>query len=223
MSVLPSEMVAILLSIAIASTAPSVYPLTSTAGIEQVGSATLTPAAYRGKRAVLMNEELDPNFGDLGIIKGADFHNGTIDFDVAGLLTKNAPLGARSFVGIAFHVSDDNRKFENFYLRMTNGRAADQEQRNHAVQYSSIPTYTWDVLRKKRPSKYEAYTDLDLGAWTHVKVHVYGTEAQLFVGNVTQPTLIVHDLFLGDTHGKVALWVAGYTRAYFSNLKIQAS
>lgn len=199
--------------------AKTVYPLATPAGLEMSGTATLASATYKGKKAVAMTEELDPN-GDLAIVKGSDFHNGTIEFDIAGLLTKNAPQGARSFCGIAFHVGDDTRKFESFYLRMTNGRSPDQEIRNHAVQYCSPPTYTWDVLRKQKPGKYETYTDLEVGAWTHVKVWVQGTEAKLYVGNVTQPTLVVHGLFMGDTHGRVALWCAGYTRAYFSNLVI---
>jgi hypothetical protein len=200
-----------------------VYPLSSTQGLDMKGTAVLSTAVYRGKPSVVVTEDLDPANGDTAVVKGADFHNGTIDFDVAGVLTANAPRGARSFVGIAFRGADDMGKYENFYLRMTNGRADDQEQRNHSVQYCSVPTYTWDVLRKQKPAKYETYADLELGGWTHVKIVVQGTEAKFFVGNVTQPTLIVHGLFMGDVHGKVALWVAGYTRAYFSNLKIQAS
>jgi len=200
-----------------------IFPLATTTGLEMSGTAVISASTYRGKKAVALTEALDPNFGDLAIVKGSDFHNGTIEFDLAGLLTDGAPLGARSFCGIAFHISDDARKFENFYLRMTNGRANDQEQRNHSAQYCSIPNYTWDVLRKKAPFRYEAYTDLTLGAWTHVKIWVQGTEAKLFVNNATQPTLIVHGLFMGDTHGKIALWVAGYTKAYFANLTMKPS
>jgi len=212
--------IALLLGIA---RAPAVYPLTSTSGIELKGTATLAPAVYQGKWSVVMNEDLDPDSGDRAVIGGADFRNGTIDFDVAGLRTENAPAAARGFVGIAFRGNPDMERYENFYLRMTNGRAPSQELRNHAIQYCSPPDYTWDVLRKKRPGKYEAHTDLELGAWTHVRVWVQGTEAKFYVGNMSNPALVVHELLRGDTHGKVALWVAGYTRAYFSHLTIRAS
>ena len=204
------------------SPAAHVYPLSTTNGLELIG-AKLGATVYRGKRSVVVTEELDPKNGDIAVIKGSDFHNGTIEFDVAGQLTDTAPPGARSFVGIAFHGEDDMKTYENFYLRMTNGRAPDQEQRNHAVQYCSVPVYTWDVLRKKRPSRYEAYTDLELGAWTHVKIRVQGSEAKFYVGKAEQPTLIVHGLLMGDTHGKLALWVAGYTRGHFSNLRVRST
>ncbi len=111
--------------------------------------------------------------------------------------------------------------YENFYLRMTNGRADDQERRNRSVQYCSVPTYTWDVLRKQKPGKFETYADLELGAWTHVKIWVQGAEAKFYVNDAKEPTMLVHGLFRGDVHGKVGLWVAGFTKAYFSNLKIR--
>ena len=106
---------------------------------------------------------------------------------------------------------------------MTNGRSPNQELRNHAVQYCSHPDYLWDLLRKKRPFRYEAYADLEVGAWTHVRIAVNGTEAKFYVGHAKQPTLIVHGLLMGDTEGKVALWVGGYTQAYFSNVRIRSA
>jgi hypothetical protein len=35
--------------------------------------------------------------------------------------------------------------------------------------------------------------------------------------------LIVHHLFMGDTHGKLALWVGGQTRAHFANLRVRST
>ncbi len=170
---------------------------------------------------MVFTEDLDPNFGDVAVLPGIDFKDGTIDFDVAGRLTPSAGPGSRSFCGIAFRGSGDMTHFENFYLRMTNGRSQDQELRNHSVQYCSVPDYTWDVLRQKRPSRYEAYTDLVLGEWTHVKVVVRGTEATFYVNNAKQPTLLVHGLLGKERSGKVALWVAAHTQAYFANVVIK--
>ena len=224
--VYPSDMAAFIACIALlAGRSPSdrAYPLATTKGLEAPYGVTLASTIYRGKRCVNLTEELDPMFGGLAIMSGLDFKNGTIDFDAAGLLTDNADPGSRSFVGIAFRGTDDMKRYECFYLRMTNGRSPDQELRNHAVQYCSVPDYPWNLLRQKRPFRYEAYTDLELGAWTHVKILVQGTEAKFYVGNAKQPTLLVHGLLRGDSHGKLALWAAGHTRAYFANLKIRPS
>ncbi len=200
-----------------------VYSLTSTNGLAAQFGITLDSMVYRGKKCVVLTEELDPEFGGLAVISGSDFKNGTIEFDAAAQLTPYAPSGARGFVGIAFRGTDDMKKYDNFYLRMTNGRSPDQALRNHAVQYEMVPDFIWDHLRQKAPFRYEAYADLELGAWTHVKVWVQGTEAKFYVGNAKQPTLIVHDLLNRNTQGKLALWVHAHTKAYFSNLKVQPS
>jgi hypothetical protein len=58
------------------------------------------------------------------------------------------------------------------------------------------------------------------GEWIHLKLVVKGTELQAYVGNATQPTLLVHDLKLGDVSGAVALWIGPGTDAYFRNLRV---
>jgi hypothetical protein len=104
---------------------------------------------------------------------------------------------------------------------MTNGRADDQLQRNHSVQYISQPDYTWQRLREENPGMYESYVDLVAGAWTRIKIVVSGTKARLYVNNAEEPCLIVNDLKLGENHGPVALWTGSDTEAYFSNLTIR--
>jgi hypothetical protein len=206
-----------------ASAKRHVYPLATTKGLTALNGLKLAAAIYRGKRAVALTEKEDPQFGVLGVVFPIDFKDGTIEFDEAGLLTERHNPTSRSFVGIAFHVSDDLKRYECFYLRMTNGRSPNQELRNHAVQYCMFPDHRWDELRKTHPFRYEAYTDLELGAWTHIKISIRGTEARFYVGRAKQPTLVVHDLIMGPTHGKLALWVGGYTRAYFSHLRVHAA
>ena len=68
---------------------------------------------------------------------------------------------------------------------------------------------------------YESYVDLEAGAWTKMKIVVSGREARLYVNGSDQPSLLVSDLRLGETHGQVALWAYWSTDAYFSNLRIQ--
>ena len=67
---------------------------------------------------------------------------------------------------------------------------------------------------------YESYVDLDAGAWTRIKIVVAGSRAGLYVNGAGQPSLIVNDLKLGESHGRIALWTGGNTQAYFSNLTV---
>ena len=114
-------------------------------------------------------------------------------------MAPGAAWGARGFVGIAFRVQKDLETYDAFYLRPTNGRADDQERRNHSAQYISLPEWPWFRLRKETPSRYEAYVDLVPGAWTKIKIEVRGDKARLYVHDKEQPTLIVKDVKSGAT------------------------
>ena len=157
-------------------------------------------------------------------IEGLDFSNGVIEAEIAGALAPGAGGEARGFVGIAFRVQQDLETYDAFYLRPTNGRADDQERRNHSAQYISLPEWPWSRLRKETPSKYEAYVDLVPGAWTKIKVEVRGEQARLYVHDNEQPTLIVKDVKSGaNGHGGVALWLEPGTVAHFRNLTVEPS
>jgi len=180
---------------------------------------------YRGRRAVrIVNVEgqgVQTGEQVLAIVKTSDFKDGTLEADVAGSPRQGAKPDTRGFVGIAFRVQDHGSRYEAFYLRMTNGRADDQLQRNHSAQYVSHPDFPWKRLRQENPGVYESYVDLDAGAWTRIKIVVSGSKAQLYVNGADQPCLIVNDLKLGETRGQVALWTGSDTDAYFSNLTIR--
>jgi hypothetical protein len=182
-------------------------------------------ASYRGRRAVhFVNVEgQGAQTGEeaLAIVRSSDVRDGTIEAEVAGFPRQGAKPSTRGFIGIAFRVQDHGSKYEAFYLRMTNGRANDQLQRNHSAQYVSHPDFPWNRLRDENPGVYESYVDLDAGSWTRIKIVVAGTKAQLFVNGAEQPCLIVNDLKLGDSDGQVALWTGSDTEAYFSNLTIR--
>jgi hypothetical protein len=175
---------------------------------------------YHGTPALKVVEKDAGPAEALAIVKNTSFRNGTIQVDVAGAIAKSAIEGARGFIGVAFHVQADAARFELLYIRPTNGRADDQLRRNHSTQYVSFPDWPWERLRKESPGVYESYTDLVTGEWTHLRIAVEGTNASLFVGEATQPCLIVHDLKLGDTEGAVALWIGPGTEGYFRNLSV---
>ena len=127
--------------------------------------------------------------------------------------------GARGFVGVAFRVQPDRKTYDCFYLRPTNGRADDQERRNHSAQYIQHPNFPWFKLRQETPSKYESYVDIGPAEWIHVKIEVNGEKAKLFVNNHPQPALIINDVKSGaSAKGAVALWSEGSTIAHYANL-----
>jgi hypothetical protein len=159
-------------------------------------------------------------------IDGLDFANGIIEAEVAGSPGPEAYPGARGFVGIAFRLQADRpadgpQTYDAFYLRPTNGRANDQERRNHSAQYISHPDWTWSRLRRETPSRYEAYVDLQPDTWTKLRIEVRGAQARLYVHDNPQPVLIVNDVKSGPSaKGAVALWIAAGTVAHFRNLVV---
>ena len=207
------------------------YPLESTAGLRLV-NATAEPATLDGKRGLRVTERMPAQASQqsqarrttgesLVVIEGLEFANGVIEAEIAGVPAPGAPETARGFVGIAFRLQNDMRTFEDFYLRPTNGRADDQERRNHAVQYSSHPDWPFFRTRQETPSKYEAYVDLVAGGWTKVRIEVRGAHARLYVHDQEQPTLIVNDLKMGaQAKGAVALSPGVNSISHFRNLTI---
>ena len=196
----------------------------------QPHNVTVDCLKYRGRRAVrvrslqsadaVYDERKSGTGGGVVLVDGSSFHDGTIDVDVAGAPQANAPALARGFVGIAFRVPAGAAKYDYVYIRPTNGRADDQERRNHSTQYASFPDNEWQKLRAESPGKYESYTDLIPGEWTHLKIEVDGVRMRLYVNGAGQPTLIVNDLKLGDGEGAIALWIGAGTEAYFTHLRI---
>jgi len=209
------------------------YPLEAVEGL-RLHNVTAEPAALQGKKGlrVTISEEtlrrlqgmtpeerikLEP----LASIEDLDFSNGVIEVEIAGAPGPGAEQGARGFVGVAFRLQKDMQTYDAFYLRPTNGRAEDQERRNHATQYIAHPEWPWFRLRKETPSRYEAYVDLVPGAWTKIKVEVRGERARLYVHDQEQPTLIVNDVKSGaQGKGAVALWIGPGTIAHFRNLRV---
>jgi len=204
------------------------YALETSDGL-RANNVTVEPATHLGKRAVRVTVSDEgrrrmtagENVEELAVIEGTDFANGVIEAEIAGAPGANAGEGARGFVGIAFRLQPDLKTYDAFYLRPTNGRADDQERRNHSAQYISHPAWPWDRLRKETPGRYEAYVDLVPDAWTPIRIEVRGNKARLYVNGQAQPTLIVNDVKTGEQgRGAIALWIDPGTVAYFRNLRV---
>lgn len=211
------------------------YPLTTTSGLS-VHNTTVEAATFKGQRAVrvavtpevarrpeVVAGTVEPEA--FVRIDGLEFANGVIEAEVAGAPAPGANAGARGFVGLAFRVQPDRggdaQTYDAFYLRPTNGRADDQERRNHATQYISHPDWTWSRLRRETPSRYESYVDLVPDTWTKIRIEVHGAQARLFVHGDPQPVLVVNDVKSGPSaKGGVALWIGPSTVAHFRNLVV---
>ena len=191
--------------------------------IRHVINGSVSEVTYRGKPALQLHPApalvgKDENM--LAIVDGPPFSDGVIDIEVAGAPNPTAPPDSRGFVGVAFRTGPEGAWSEVFYLRPTNGRAADPVRRSRSVQYASDPEYPWHRLRSESPGKYEAYVDLEPGAWTAIRIEVVGATARLYVHGATEPTLVVHDLKHGVEPGGIALWAHVETDAYFGAMSV---
>lgn len=184
----------------------------------------VSTTTYLGRSSLEVTDNGSPDLGDAGrlaLIPDSSIENGTIEVDLAGNTAPDAAPTARGFVGVAFRVSPEQNSFECFYLRPKNGRSEDQLQRNHSVQYISLPGFPWEKLRAEQAGQYESYTDLVPGQWTHVKITFRGSAARLYVDHSEQPVLIVNELKQSARAGAIALWVGPGTVAHFAALTIQ--
>jgi hypothetical protein len=212
------------------------YPLEAASGL-RLHNVAAEPAVLDGRKGLRvtisedaarrlqsMTPEQQALFEELAVIEGLELANGVIEVEIAGEPAPGASGGARGFVGIAFRLQNDMQTYDAFYLRPTNGRAEDQERRNHTAQYISHPDWPWFRLRRETPSKYESYVDLQPGVWTRIRIEVRGDRARLYVHGQEQATLIVNDVKSGaSAKGSVALWIGPGTVAHFRNLTVEPS
>jgi len=91
---------------------------------------------YQGKHAVKIVEDGTVGNGEAyAIVAGPEFHDGTIDVQIAGRPAAGVGEGARGFIGIAFRLRGE--RFEYVYLRPTNGPTIKSGANTPAVQHVS--------------------------------------------------------------------------------------
>ena len=172
---------------------------------------------YLGRKAVRL---LAQGEDGLAFVKGTQFRDGTIEFDMATKVTTPPGVRMPGFTGVAFRASADGAHHDMFYMRPGNSKSDDQAMRNHSVQYTAEPGFPWERLRRQWPSVYESYTDQAPGAWTAVKIDVHGRMAKLYLNGSANPSLVVDGLKGEELQGAIALWTYTNEESYFSNLKI---
>jgi hypothetical protein len=148
-------------------------------------------------------------------INNLELTNGAIEFDIKGKDTFQL-----SFVGIAFHGSNDST-YEAIYFRPFNFHSPDPVRKTHAVQYVSDPDFDWPVLRSQFPNKYEQPVSPapDPNDWFHVRIELNDKKIMVFVNGNKTPSLIVESL--QKTPGKkIGYWVGNNSFGNWKNLKI---
>jgi hypothetical protein len=173
---------------------------------------TASPLVDGARKGVRLSE--DPGEG-VAFLPDIDFADGTIEFDVRG-----KDVAQQSFVGVAFHGIDASA-YDAIYFRPFNFKAADPVARSHAVQYHSLPVYTWQKLRNEQPGKYEQAVNPvpDPNAWFRARVVVASAKASVFVAGASEPSLVV-TLLNDRKRGLVGLWVGNNSGGDFASLRI---
>ena len=138
-------------------------------------------------------------------LKGVEFENGVIEFDLA-------VSGEGSYPGIAFRIEGDDR-FERVYVRPHRaGRYPD------ALQYT--PTMNgieeWQLCNG---SGYTAGVQFPPDQWIPVRLEVRGTQARVYVNNAERAALEIHELRRGLSKGAIALVGENNAKAHFSNFR----
>ncbi|HWA33884.1 MAG TPA: hypothetical protein VG737_07130, partial [Cyclobacteriaceae bacterium] len=148
----------------------------------------------------------------LAWVKGVEFSEGIIEFDVRGENVKQ-----HSFVGFAFH-GKDNATFDAIYFRPFNFKEQNEAQRSHSIQYISLPDHPWRVLREKFPNKYEQAVNPapDPDSWISVRLEIKGKNIAVFVNGSSEPSLAVEKVS-SVTSGGVGFYVADTSGGDFAN------
>ena len=149
-------------------------------------------------------------------LKGIEFAEGTIEFDVRGEDVKQ-----HSFVGLAFHGQNDST-YDAVYLRPFHFRTEDTMLKERMIQYISLPTYTWRKLRAETPGKYENNIEqiLDPNGWVHMKIVVEGGTISTYINDEETPSLVVEKV-TSTKKGSVGFYVADTSGGDFANIRIE--
>jgi hypothetical protein len=152
----------------------------------------------------------------LAVFQDLEFENGVIEFDVKG---KNVP--GKSFVGIAFHIQDEET-FNAVYFRPFNFKNPDKARSGHSVQYICHPDFPWHALRKDFPEQFENPVNPipNPEDWFHAKVVVQWPTVKVFVEKSKESCLEVQ-MKSAFKKGKVGFWAGNGSDGAYKNLIIK--
>ncbi len=187
------------------------HKLVKRKGIE-VFNRDLNVINEKGHRGIRLSQD----YGEgIAWLKGIEFSNGILEFDVRG-----ANIQQHSFVGIAFHGLNDST-FDAIYLRPFQFQQDDQVLKNRDIQYISLPNFTWRILREKSPGKYEHSIEPapNPDSWIRMRIEIKDATVKVYINGNEQPSLVVEKVTqVGN--GSVGFYVADTSGGDFANMTI---
>lgn len=137
-------------------------------------------------------------------LKDSTFKNGVIEFDMT--LSSN-----RYFPGLGFRVQD-KANFESVYLR------PHQLGNPDAIQYTPVfnGQAGWQLYYGDGYSNAITYP---LNEWVPIKIVVRDSQAEVYIGNVKEPSLVIHQLKRNSRAGQICLDNSSSAPTRFANFQ----
>jgi len=142
---------------------------------------------YLGKKSLFLGP------GGMAVINDSEFTDGIIEYDVA------LPQ-ARGFMGAMWRLQDESN-YEEFYMRAHQSGNPDANQ--YTPVFHGLPG--WQLYYGEG---YGAPVKYAFNEWLHVKIVVFGPNAEVYINDMENPVLFA-ELKREMTTGKVGLRVAG--------------
>lgn len=168
---------------------------------------------FDSDRWVLRDAKLSQHLGRSSLtgfayLKDLEFENGVIEVDIA-------VDGSRSYPGIIFRYQSD-RNYERFYVRphVANGLSS------NALQYTPVINGIagWQLYSG------EGFTGpaaIPHNVWVPLKMEIKGRQARVYLGEGSEPALVINDLKHGSSKGTVGVFNANDDTAHFSNFRYE--
>ncbi|HYK95604.1 MAG TPA: hypothetical protein VE011_07060 [Candidatus Dormibacteraeota bacterium] len=148
------------------------------------------PTEFAGRRAVAFGDAVDL----LAMVADVELTDGVVEIDMA-------VTGERAFHGVVWRVRD-RQNYESFYVR------PHQVGNPDSIQYNPVfnDVAAWQLYHDEG---FWAAVDFPIGAWFTVRVVFAGTRAEVFVGDLQTPALVVAELKMPVAIGGIGILIGG--------------
>ena len=159
---------------------------------------------------------LNNRIGDgIAILKDLEFNEGIIELELKG---EDNP--GKSFVGIAFNIQNDST-YEVLYFRPFNFRSNEKLRREHSVQYTYHPNYTWRFLRSHYEGRFEAEYPRQPSPedWFGVRIKIDSQRVYVYDRKTNKELMVIKRL-TDQKADRIGFWTGYNSKGEFRNLRI---